>query len=57
MPKEPDGFPPPLPASEPFIKSNSGKIIDHIINELINHVEILDKRVRKRSKIIKNTEL
>lgn len=53
MPKEPDGFPPQLPASEPLIKSNPGKIIDQIINELINHIEILDKRVELLEKEVK----
>lgn len=53
MPKEPDGIPPPLPASESFIKNKPGKIIDQIINELINHIEILDKRVDLLEKEVK----
>ncbi len=53
MPTEPFGPPPPLPASEPFIKSNPGRIIDSIINELINHIEILDKRVDLLEKEVK----
>jgi len=53
MPIEPFGPPPPLPASESFIKNKPGKIIYQIINELINHIEILDKRVDLLEKEVK----
>jgi hypothetical protein len=53
MPTEPFGPPPQLPASESFITSKPGKIIDNIINELIHHIEILDKRVELLEKEVK----